>query len=987
MPSRIDTLLAGCRSWESFRELVANQKTSKEKGDFFERLTQLYLQSSPIYKSKIKHVWWCNNGELPEHIRKKLNLPTDDEGIDLICETFDGEYWSVQSKYRSNSSPPLPSKELATFQRLSFVIGKNISLGLIVHTQAKKIQKSHLMGSTVELGLQDWLDINDAEWEQILDVCRGNLLQPPEKRTPRKYQGLAIKKAKKHFNVNKNKRGKLIMPCGTGKSLISYWITQALHVKTIIVAVPSIALIKQSLKDWTSEYLAEGIQPEWLAVCSDDDVGKMKEADSTVATVYEAGIPTTTNPYDISKFIKKKSTSPKVIFTTYQSSQKLANACKDANLTIDLLIADEAHKTVGRRDKKFATLLFDENIKIRTRLFMTATERTFRQGTENIVTMNDTNIYGKTFYEMSFKQAIDDDIICDYKILTMVVSAKEVSNLISQNEEINAQLHHTEIETDSHTLASGIAIEKAFESYGIKHAISFHRSIKRAKDFTSQQAAFGHRVGSKLKIKNRNVSSKYSAGQRSQILKKFTEDDRSLITNARCLTEGVDIPSIDCVAFIDPKKSIVDIVQAAGRAMRQSKGTGKKYGYILLPIIIPDGYSLEKYTETTDFKSIARILTVLSTQDSRIVEELKQDVSIQKQNSEKTIIIDKDIISKLDTDYSHFYETINLKLWEKVSKANYKSFMDARKFVRKLKLKSGADWIEFSRSKDLPPDIPADPRQYYLMRGWTTLGDFLGTDYIAHKNRKYLPYIEAQKIISDFKLQNQKEWNKFTKSKDFPMGVHKSPDRYYKEWIDLGVWLGTNYVATKRRNYKTFEECRTYAQTLNLKINTDWAKYAKDGKIKTGFPADPSQYYLMRGWTNWGDFLGTGNIASQKRIFTSWPDAKKFARKQELTSSTEWINACSNFPDNIHKKPHEYYKEFKGWPDFLGYRPRKLTKGEAYFDFDSAREFLRTKGFSSRDDFKEWCKTSGRPLNIPTNINRHYDKHKNWKGIKDFLGY
>ena len=153
------------------------------------------------------------------------------------------------------------------------------------------------------------------------------------------------------------------MPCGTGKSLIAYWSTQALRAKTVIVAVPSLALVKQSLEDWTSEYLAEGLHPEWMAVCSDDSVGKMREADSTVATVYEAGIPTTTDPTEIVNFIQKKSKNPKVIFTTYQSSPKLADACKQESLTIDLLIADEAHKTVGRKDKKFATLLFDENIK------------------------------------------------------------------------------------------------------------------------------------------------------------------------------------------------------------------------------------------------------------------------------------------------------------------------------------------------------------------------------------------------------------------------------------------------------------------------------------------------------------------------------------------------------------------------------------------------------------------------------------------------
>ena len=167
------------------------------------------------------------------------------------------------------------------------------------------------------------------------------------------------------------------------------------------------SLVKQSLEDWTTEYLAEGTTPSWLAVCSDDSVGKMRETDSTVATVYEAGIPVTTDPSKSVSFIKKRTLGPRVIFTTYQSSPMLAAACNEAELTVDLLIADEAHKTVGRKDKKFGTLLFDKNIKFKKRIFMTATERVYRQGGEDIVSMNDPKIYGNIFHEMSFKEAID----------------------------------------------------------------------------------------------------------------------------------------------------------------------------------------------------------------------------------------------------------------------------------------------------------------------------------------------------------------------------------------------------------------------------------------------------------------------------------------------------------------------------------------------------------------------------------------------------
>ena len=197
---------------------------------------------------------------------------------------------------------------------------------------------------------------------QIADICGENTPQPPDLRDPLPHQEAAIAKAIDHFETKGNSRGKLIMPCGTGKSLMAYWIARAMNAKSIILAVPSLALIKQSLGDWTAEFLAEDIRPEWLAVCSDDSVGSMKEADSTVSTVYEAGIPATTDQFEIIKFLEKTTDAPKVIFTTYQSSEVLAEACTTAGFTADLLIADEAHKTVGSSAKKFATLLSDDNI-------------------------------------------------------------------------------------------------------------------------------------------------------------------------------------------------------------------------------------------------------------------------------------------------------------------------------------------------------------------------------------------------------------------------------------------------------------------------------------------------------------------------------------------------------------------------------------------------------------------------------------------------
>jgi predicted helicase len=173
------------------------------------------------------------------------------------------------------------------------------------------------------------------------------------------------------------------MPCGTGKSLTAYWIAEALKAKTILVAVPSLALVRQSLADWTREFLAHDVLPDWLCVCSDESVGNL-ERDEFVGEVYDLGLPTHTDTNEIAALLRARSNGPKIVFTTYQSSDKLAAAARKARIRFDLAILDEAHKTVGVHSKRFATLLRDKKINIQHRLFMTATERIFR-GTRNDV--------------------------------------------------------------------------------------------------------------------------------------------------------------------------------------------------------------------------------------------------------------------------------------------------------------------------------------------------------------------------------------------------------------------------------------------------------------------------------------------------------------------------------------------------------------------------------------------------------------------------
>ena len=693
--NRVDRFIASCPSWEDFWQRT-RQLSDAEKGRAFERLVQLYLQTEPEYRTKLRHVWTLR--EVPPDVCKRLDLPSRDEGIDLIACTSHGEYWAIQSKFRSQRDKPLNRRELGTFSSLAFNTCSNIALAVVAHTCSKPVSKRHLMRDTVEIGLDRWQSL---DWSLIVGRLKGKSAQP-KARTPDPHQHAAIAAAKTHFVRDGAVRGRLIMPCGTGKSLAAYWIAEALKAKTILVAVPSLALVRQSLKDWTREFLAHGIKPDWLCVCSDETVGKL-ERDEFVGEVYDLGLPTHTDAKQIAALLRAPSTGPKIVFTTYQSSAKLAAAARKARIKFDLAILDEAHKTVGVHSKTFATLLSDKKIKIQRRVFMTATERVFRGDRSDVLSMDNEKDYGARFFQLSFKEAIKQKIITDYKILTMTVSDGHIRQLINQNRILNLNSRDLD-EAEAQSIAAGIALKRIYKRHGVKHAISFHRSIRAADRFREQQDALNRTSGLGPKTTNLHISSKKTAGQRSDLLHEFVVHKRALMTNARCLTEGVDVPAIDCVMFADPKQSRVDIVQAAGRALRRYEG--KECGYIVVPLVVPEKMDFETFADTTAFRQVAQTLTALSTQDERIADEFRA-IEQGRVSSGKIVEIEGDVPVGMKMKLGDFAEAISTRVWDSVGRANWRPFAEARAFVHSRGLKSVPEWWVYCKSGKKPPDIPS----------------------------------------------------------------------------------------------------------------------------------------------------------------------------------------------------------------------------------------------------------------------------------------
>jgi len=974
---RIDRFISKHISWDDlYAELSSNKKfTQKFKGDVFERLTQAYLLTIPEYKSILSNVWL--NNDVPRNILKKLNLPSEDFGVDLVAKTNRSEYWTIQCKFKSTESA-LTYKELSTFSTLSFVNAKNISLGLISHSSNKPIRNRKFLGNISEIGLDRWLNLTNNEWNNIRKFCQNKPVKLV-KRKPRPHQVKAINLSKKYFINDKKTKGKLIMPCATGKSLTAFWIAQSLDAKKIIVAVPSLNLVKQSLNDWTKEYLAHGITPEWLCICSDESAGKV-DIDEFNTDIYDLGIPTTTNKVEIVSFLRKRTKNPKIIFTTYQSSPRLAECAREAKASFEFAVLDEAHKTVGIKEKSFSTLLFDKKIKIKKRLFMTATERVLRGRKDEVVSMNNPKIYGEDIYVMTFKDAIDQDIISDYKILTMAISDNEVNALIEDNRYITKD--NSDAESSAQYLASGIALKKAFKKYEVKHAISFHRSIKLAKQFQEQQDELNEVKSLRPIVQNLHISSKKTSGQRVELIKEFTEYNRSLLTNARCLTEGVDIPAIDCVMFVDPKQSVVDIVQAAGRALR--KFDGKDFGYILLPIIVPDNMSLEEFSDTTAFKKITSIIAALSSQDERIVEEF-----MTKQQGRKSsgAIINIESILNLSKkiDVNVFANHVETKIWERVARVNPRSFLKAREYARSLDLKKSSDWLSHAKSNNFPADIPADPRQAYFNNGWLNYGDWLGTGYISTTQRVYRSFDKAKVFSRKLKLKNQKEWQNF-KSTDLPNDIPKKPDLVYLDrgWKGYGDWLGTMKIGNTKRNYRSFKKARSYVRKYKFKNTGDYRKWSKSGNRPIDIPANPYQIY--EDFISMTDYLSTGN----KHIVGKWKpykEAREYMHKQKFKTFKDVKISYRNgklardIPVNAKKV---YKNEFKSMGDWLG-TGRIADKLKVFKTYDEAKKYVYHLNIISAKEWSIYAKSGNKPEDIPSGVVRFY-RDSGWIDWYDFLG-
>lgn len=654
--SSSETLLSLLRS---YREAA---RTERDKGTYFERFAVAFLCNDPVqaeqYETVLPYAEWA----------KDNGWDGRDTGIDLVAKLRDEEgFAAIQCKFY-DASYRIRKEDIDSFISAS---GKEpFRRRVIIDTTEKpwsENAEAMLRGQAIpaiRIGLNE-LQESPIRWETF--AAKGEVVLSDKKKL-RKHQEEALAAVRQGFE--EADRGKLIMACGTGKTFTSLKIAEALagEGKLVLYLVPSLALMAQTVREWTTD---TETPLHSFAVCSDTQVGKRRQSNDDVAEidVLDLAFPATT---DAAKLATKAATTladkMNVVFATYQSIQVIADAQKEHGLPdFDLIICDEAHRTTGATlagedESNFVKVHSNDVIRGKKRLYMTATPRIFGDNVKSkaeevdavLASMDDESLFGKTLFYRGFSWAVQNNLLTDYKVIVLAMDEGLVSSSVQKRLGDGA----SELVLDDATKIVGcykaltktdMKVDVAADPHPMRRALAFCRDIRSSKlirnefsavvdEFLGVDSLFEDEDDSaegQLRCEIEHVDGTFNAKQRGLLLDWLKsdagEDVCRILTNARCLSEGVDVPALDAIMFLHPRKSQIDVVQSVGRVMRRAPG--KKMGYVILPVGVPAGVPPEQaLNDNEKYRVVWQILNALRAHDDRFdatinKASLGQDVS------------------------------------------------------------------------------------------------------------------------------------------------------------------------------------------------------------------------------------------------------------------------------------------------------------------------------------------------------------------------
>lgn len=686
----------------TFQDILAKYRkqsfSEQDKGTRFERLMKAWLLTAPQYQNVIKEVWMWS--EFP--FRKDFGSGHD-VGIDLVARTVDGDYWAVQCKCYNETQ--ITKAHVDTFLSTSEKRFRDEELRQVGFTHRLWISTSEHWSSEASNALQNLsipvskvslydLDTSPVDWEKLEEDIHGGAAILKE-RSLRDHQQKAVTLFHEHFLVHD--RGRLIMACGTGKTFTALRIAEneTNAQGLILFLVPSIALLNQTLIEW-STFATKPIRP--VCICSDVEASQKKtQNDDASFRIEDLALPATTNVNEIVRQFHQrqhqKDSGMLVVFSTYQSIDCIAEAQKKLNnecpgsCNFDLIICDEAHRTTGvalkSKDEKggydetsFTKVHDNEFLPAKKRLYMTATPRLYRDDVKEkakeaeayLCSMDDPAIYGKEVYRIGFGEAVEKDLLSDYKVLVLTTPESEIpaefqKAIADSNGEIQAD-DIAKLIGCINALSKRMILDedlvKASDPSLMHTAVAFCQKIsvsKHIKDvFNQQKDTYYQTLDAETRkklvaVEADHIDGTMGAAQRQEKLNWLKSVPTGghacrILTNVRCLSEGVDVPSLDAVMFLSKRNSQVDVVQSVGRVMR--KAPGKKYGYIIIPVIIPENMSPEEALDHSDSYAVVwTVLNALRAHDDRFNAEINR-IELNRRPSTSSIPSHTHVIGKGD---------------------------------------------------------------------------------------------------------------------------------------------------------------------------------------------------------------------------------------------------------------------------------------------------------------------------------------------------
>ena len=658
---------------EALQFIRDKASNTTELGNAFERLVKVFLENDPVQKQQYGKVW-----HYADWAKEHLEYPSTDTGIDLVAEMKDEEgFCAIQCKFHQAGNA-ITKASMDSF--ISATTTSDFVRLILIDTTDRAIQEKaaktlknlgekfrHLSISELKDSPIDWMAYIQSEKIRLF------------KKRIRPDQEEAVKKVIE--GLSENDRGKMIMACGVGKTFTSLRIAEEIAGagKMVLYMVPSLALMSQAIREWKND-AAKDITA--FSVCSDIHVGKRntpppplrQPADDKIElNLNELALPATTDARKLSKRIAKANKSKMtVVFSTYQSIDVIFQSQDKCDLgDFDLIICDEAHRTTGAtfegdEESNFVKIHDNKHVKGKKRLYMTATPRIYgdkakkkeEEGDVTLASMDDEKVFGKTLISRNFGWAVENDLLTDYKVVILAADGQVVSNQVQKT-----LAEGSELKLDDATKMVGCY--KALAKVGIteilkdekdkkpmKRALAFCRSIdlsKMVKDVFSDvvdeyttHEEISEKYKTDLKVELDHVDGTFNAQLRTEKLDWLKDDTDEnvcrILSNAKCLSEGVDVPALDAVMFMHPRKSQIEVVQAVGRVMR--KAEGKDMGYVILPVAVAPDVSPEKALNDNErYKVVWQILNALRAHDERLDGKINQ-LGLGEDVSDRIQIID-----------------------------------------------------------------------------------------------------------------------------------------------------------------------------------------------------------------------------------------------------------------------------------------------------------------------------------------------------------